>query len=51
MFKPSIDSFLGDFGREPLRTAWSALLNRLLKVAYSLVFVYPLWDTHAGREC
>jgi hypothetical protein len=46
----SIEFFLENSAGELLRKARTTLLRRLLILAYSLVSVCPVWDTHAGRK-
>ena len=49
MFRP-LTLFLENSTDEPVRNVRTALLSRLLTVAYSLVSVCPLWDTRAGGK-
>ncbi len=45
-----IEFFLENSAGELLRKARTILLRHLLILAYSLVSVCPVWDTHAGRK-
>ena len=46
----SIEFFLENSAGELLRKARTTLLRHPLILAYSLVSVCPVWDTHAGRK-
>jgi len=46
----SIEFFLENSAGELLRKARTTLLRHPLILAYSLVSVCPVWDSHAGRK-